>query len=550
MRRCFFAFELPLLIMAFALMLSLNGIALADANGTVIDAAEYIDMEAPDCGLQAAIDAAFEAGGGTVNVPEGIYPLRRGLVVKSNVRLVGAGMDKTFLTPARAIVRINLVNGGPDDEGWYRVDTIPDDLDVGSGLILWRGHLTGHTGYLRPAWVTEVDRERNALKFEAPYGVPPNLILAFGDSAALAEDVSEGDTEIHLKNASMFKPGDELTLGTPGNDSRLERLFVAEVRDHTLVLESPAKKDFGAFPEDGASFGSALSTPVFAVFPMIHAWEAADAAVTDLTIKGRDWEKIRPANSRFTLGGIHLYQCSQFLIEQVAVRGWHTDGFSLQAGNNLSIIKCEATENLGHGFHPGTGLQNSIFDENLSEDNQSAGLYYCWHNRGHVMRNNRFVRNRAGGITGLGHPGNRNNLIENNLVAENGGPGIHINGGGPSGNIIRGNIVENNSQSEAGRSPGILISAAREDALEYTVEENIIRDTQEVPTQHVGVEERHGERRGGLNRADANIVRNNSYSGHIKADVIVVGKKTVVEEADQIVVVENRHDPQEAEEAQ
>lgn len=546
MRRYAFAFGLSLAVFAILIAAYINGMSLADDEALVIDAAEYIDMDAPDCGIQAAIDAAFEAGGGTVNIPEGEYPLRRGLLLKDNVILAGAGMDETILTPAREIIRMDPV-AGPDDDGWFRFEALPDDLEVGSGLILWRGFPTGHTGYLRPAWVTEVDRERNGIKLEAPYGMPGNIVVSFGGVAALAEDISEGDSEIKLRSASLFKPGDELTLGTPGNDSSREHLFVKEVRGNTVVLESPAKKNFAAFPEDERAFGSALSTPIYAVFPMIHSWEASNFGVTDLTIKGRGWEEIHPANTRFTLGGMHLYNSRDSLVERVAVREWHTDGFSLQGGDNLSVLNCEATDNNGHGFHPGTSLANSLFEENLSERNGN-GLYFCWHNRGHVMRNNRFVRNRGGGMTGLGNPGERNNLIENNLIAENGAMGIQINGGGRTNNVIRNNVIENNSQNEPGKHPGIHVHAAVEDAREYIIEENIIRDTQEEPTQFVGVREEHGMRHDNVVYADENIIRNNKYSGHREADVIVVGLKTVVEEDDEAAVIENRHDPAEAEE--
>lgn len=36
-----------------------------------------------------------------MKLPEGTFALRRGLVLKNGVELVGAGMDKTILTPAR-----------------------------------------------------------------------------------------------------------------------------------------------------------------------------------------------------------------------------------------------------------------------------------------------------------------------------------------------------------------------------------------------------------------------------------------------------------------
>lgn len=53
-----------------------------------------------DCvdGVQQAIDAAGNAGGGVVYFPRGVYPLSRGLTVHRNVTLRGAGKGQTVLS--------------------------------------------------------------------------------------------------------------------------------------------------------------------------------------------------------------------------------------------------------------------------------------------------------------------------------------------------------------------------------------------------------------------------------------------------------------------
>lgn len=514
----------------------------------VIDAAEYKDMESPDCGLQAAIDAAANMGGATVVIPEGEFPLRRGLVIKDRVVLKGAGMDATILTPVRRNIRMDIVKDSPDADGWYHVNEIPEDMEPGAGIILWSSFPVRHFGYNRPGWVTEIDRENNALKAQTPYGAPGltaarNSIITFGDVAALDKDIKKGDAEIHLKSAGIFQAGDELAIGEPGNDSRNEQVFVKEVRGNTLVLESPAAKDFKAFPEDGNAWMS-INYSIFALFPMIHGWDITGGEILDLTVQGYGLTPIHQSSARYTLSGIHLYNGRNIRIEHVAVRDWAGDGFSLQTGDGQKILRCEATNILGNGFHPGTGLTNTLFDENLSEGN-GAGLYFCWHNRGHVMRNNQFINNRGGGITGLGNPSDRNNLIEKNLIAGNGTYGIEINDGIVSGNTIRENIIENNSRSQPGRYPGIALYAAVEDARNYTITDNIIRDTQEEPTQFVGIEEKHGERGGKKTSADENIIRKNTFAGHRTADIIVAGHKTIVEEGEGVNIVDKIEKPEE-----
>jgi len=85
----------------------------------VIDATSYVNRELADCGLQKAIDEAHAKKGGVVKLPEGTFLLRRGLVLKDGVELVGAGMDKTVLMPARQVLRLNVVKDGPQFDGGY-----------------------------------------------------------------------------------------------------------------------------------------------------------------------------------------------------------------------------------------------------------------------------------------------------------------------------------------------------------------------------------------------------------------------------------------------
>ena len=506
----------------------------------VIDAAPYLDPALADCGLQRAIDAAAEQAaerdGATVRIPDGTYRLRRGLVLRDGVRLLGAGMDKTVLVPQRRVARLDVVADGPDSaatEGTVRVDRIPDGLAVGSAVVSCRSYPPAWYGSPRPAVVTAVDRAANTFTLRAPYGLNTmkagSGCLTFGVAAALADDVHQGDTEVELEDASLFRPGDELALGEPPNESLLAHVFVKEVRGNTLVLEEPAGVDMPAWPPAEKLGNKKVNALVWALFPLVHGARVKDCGLSDLSIRGHSFERVRPVQTRYTLSGIHIYQGERVCIERVAVRDWPSDGISLQAGTGASVVDCQVTGCLGNGLHPGTGLTDSLFRGNLAEEN-GVGLYFCWHNRGHVIRGNRFLKNRKGGITGLGNPGDRDNVIEENLIAENGGPGIAINGGGQSGNVIRANTIENNSQAEPGEHPGIALYAAVEDARGYTITGNTIRDTQPEPTQHVGIEERHGERRGEPTHADGNVISRNHFSGHRKADVILAGPNTRCED--------------------
>lgn len=88
-------------VLVAAMVVATSSSPVVAAEPASLDATKYLDVSKADCGFQHAIDAAADAGGGVVRLPEGTFALRRGLVLRSNVTLAGAGIDKTILLPAR-----------------------------------------------------------------------------------------------------------------------------------------------------------------------------------------------------------------------------------------------------------------------------------------------------------------------------------------------------------------------------------------------------------------------------------------------------------------
>jgi parallel beta-helix repeat protein len=511
----------------------------AQSSRPVVEAAPFLDAKLADCGFQKAIDlAANKAGGAIVKLPEGTFALRRGLVLKTGVELVGAGIDKTILTPARKPFALP-VTSATYEEGTKKLtlglDKVPDGIEAGLGTMLTPTMPPGHIVYTRPGVVVSVDKAANTVVVETPYG--QRTATGAGKAVGLMtggleffpeKEIKKGDTEIVLRNAKGILPGDELAIGEPPNESMLNMVFVKEVRGNTLVLEQPARADFAPWPPKEKFGNSYNSVLIWAVFPMVHGANMKDAAIRDLTVRGSANPDAVPLMDRYTVGGIHLYGTKDVTLERVAVRDWHTDGVSLQVAENDVIRDCVATGNKGNGFHPGTGAKALLFEGNLSTNN-TEGLYFCWSNEGQTLRNNRFVGNKGPGIGGLGNPHDQRNTIEKNLIADNGGPGIEINGGMKSGNVIRDNVIENNSRSVPGKFPGIAIYASAEDALDYTITGNTIRDTQKEHTQLIGIEEKTFGKKEKPTRADENVIKGNQFSGHETADIVLVGEKTVVE---------------------
>ncbi len=79
--------------------------------------------------LQQAVDQLAGTGGGTLNLPEGTFPLSGTLVIPSNVRVQGAGPDRTVLvSPRDPAIRLANVVGSAWNQGPSAVHTPGDQL--------------------------------------------------------------------------------------------------------------------------------------------------------------------------------------------------------------------------------------------------------------------------------------------------------------------------------------------------------------------------------------------------------------------------------------
>jgi Periplasmic copper-binding protein (NosD) len=89
--------------------------------------------------LQAAIDACYGQGGGTVNIPAGTFTFTSQIVLKSGVALQGAGVDQTILVmPARSVAT-NLLVGVNISNAAVRDLTIDGSVSTGLvyGIHIW-----------------------------------------------------------------------------------------------------------------------------------------------------------------------------------------------------------------------------------------------------------------------------------------------------------------------------------------------------------------------------------------------------------------------------
>jgi hypothetical protein len=119
--------------------------ASGQAAAATFEAAGRLDQHLPDCGIQAVIDEAAAAGGGTVVLPAGRFPLARSLVLRSGVTLQGQG-EATTLAAAVDEHRAMLAADCTADATTIELDGDLSTLAPGRMLDLWpRGRVTAGT---------------------------------------------------------------------------------------------------------------------------------------------------------------------------------------------------------------------------------------------------------------------------------------------------------------------------------------------------------------------------------------------------------------------
>ncbi len=214
-------------------------------------------------------------------------------------------------------------------------------------------------------------------------------------------------------------------------------------------------------------------------FPCFWMNESENITVKNLCIDGK--LKRHPFyRTDFVTAAVHTRNCRNVRVENLSIRNWPSDGVGIQGGSNSIIRGCIVENCRGHGFHPGTGTENSVWTNNIAKNNTRDGFFFCMNVRNSVCSNNIFQNNRANGIGGLGDP-DKYNVVSNNVCVCNGLHGIEA--GRSIGNVIEGNLCKNNSQLEPGKCFAILLT----DHKGNTVTGNQCCDDQETPTQTRGI---------------------------------------------------------------
>ena len=512
---------------AILLALGVATISSAATDESVVSAAPFIDRSATDCGLQKAIDS-LDGKAAILEIPAGEYPLARYLFLRSGVTLRGAGAGKTVLT-VRNPPRFSLITAKDDAQRTLILENA-DGLTPGSLLCIFANGRSTHRNHRIHSRVTAVSGSTVTLTNDLgklqltrkPYAV-------WGYQVRLAAPAAKGDTTVRVDDPSLGHPGDAIAMSGPGDTWDHHYNVIRSIAGNTFTLERPLT--IAGKPGD----------PVAFVFAMITAEGQTNIGVENLTIRGYVTESLAAPWAGFMLGGIHTCNCSNIVIRNVTVENWNGDGISIQGASNVLVSACQAIGNFGHGFHPGTGMKKSRFEKLTSLRNDGDGFYFCWSNNETDLYDSVLQGNHGSGVGGLGNPHDNHCTIAGNTIEDNGECGIHAYGGDPSGtaNVIRGNVIRNNSRNKPGEYPGIALYAIpTESCLKTTVEGNRIESTSTPATQKVGIEERHAtpspakkthaDLATGLLLSDQHTITGNKFSGHETADIIVAGPNSVV----------------------
>jgi parallel beta-helix repeat protein len=335
-------------------------------------------------------------------------------------------------------------------------------------------------------------------------------------ASKLTTAARKGETSVEVESTEGFLVGDEVAL----MDDRMHGWYMAhgivkEVAKARLVLVEAIRSGHaeGVFsPERNAVAVNYF--PFFCANRMHFGKPVSDITIEDLTVDSNMQENPGPWTD-FTLAVIHLANVSDSLVRNVTIRGSVGDGIGVQAGHDNRVESCLVERCRVHGFHPGTSLRGAVFSGNIGRHNGGDGLYFCAQVFGITVTENLFHDNGSSGIGGLGPggtPGDRFNIVANNVCRNNGRWGIAAYGG--KNNVITSNICINNSQEEPGRYSGISIA----DSTHMVVTGNRCGFDGDKPTQKLGIEER--------GTSNKNVITGNLCEGNIDGGISIVGPDT------------------------
>jgi hypothetical protein len=320
-----------------------------------------------------------------------------------------------------------------------------------------------------------------------------------GFTSALAADADYGDHEVVVQDPAGFEVGMGVTVADErAGGFHLTVATIVAMAGQSLFINGRHQADYMM-----GRGGLVTST-----FPVISGRDVEQVCVEGLSIDGSK------AANRMLSGcrgaGIYFHRAQDVEIRDCVVADYNGDGISFQQSADVHVIGCTCRSNTQLGLHPGSGSQRPVIQKCRSIDNGRIGLYFCWRVKQGLAVGNELLGNGQYGIS-IGHK-DTDNLIEDNVIADNGLAGVFFRDEqepqGAHRNRLLKNTIEDNGNSEEGY--GIKIDGETNDLV---IRDNRIRNSQpeDAARQRVGIH--IGP------HAEHILLEGNQIAGHPKADV-------------------------------
>jgi parallel beta-helix repeat protein len=256
--------------------------------------------------------------------------------------------------------------------------------------------------------------------------------------STLAADGDHHESQITLKDPEGFDPGQTVTIRAAGMDHGFEDTVavITGKEGNILYLDRQIYRN-------NLMSENAIAEKNFSV---ICGYDCCNVSVKSIIIDGNKEGNSLVGGCRN--GGIYLFRTSNAELENCTVRDYNGDGISYQGCMDVVIRSCECINNSGKGIHPGSGTERTTITGCKALNNSMDGIFLCWRVRHSVVEYCISAGNKMSGLS-IGHK-DTNNIIRNNEFSENDYYGIFFrNEPDPMGanfNIVENNLIEDNGK--------------------------------------------------------------------------------------------------------
>ena len=301
------------------------------AQSSVIDAQPYLDSTKPDYGIQAALDAAANAGGATVQLPSGRFPLETYLHLRNGVTLRGQG-PTTILATGRNEQRVFITaNANANTTSTVQVSDVTP-LRVGMTVFVWRS--TALNFKPDSFVITAVNGVGKAITLDRTVSFPlmANVSqVSFGLYTRLTTTVAGRDTlvkTIQVADPGFVTVGEAIMIKSDNNSAdpflnpaggegtwgvETNIVEAIDLASGTLTLRNDVTVNAYAGTVVFHAYGG-----VFAQGTRTNAVRVVNVGVCDLVIEGWNTAE-KPPFYEFYIGAINFVYCDRATISNVIV---------------------------------------------------------------------------------------------------------------------------------------------------------------------------------------------------------------------------------------